>query len=86
MVWPSISVRNPGYAFSRASWARQSKLVRQVSTMVLQVGDGGALRPAVGGQLVGVAGARQSVHQVVEIGLGDVDPERRDRGGLGCLR
>ena len=31
MVWPSISVVNCGYAFRRASSARQSKVVRQCS-------------------------------------------------------
>ncbi len=49
MVWPSISVRNPGYAFIRASWARQSKPVSQVSTMVRRYATGApCAQPSVG--------------------------------------
>src|SRR5829696_3787692 len=43
--------------------------------------DGTRLHPSpalLGRQLVGPAGTRQPVGQVVEIGLGDVDPERLD--------
>ena len=36
--------------------------------------------PAGAGQLVGPAGAGEPVSQVVQVGLGDVDPERPDLG------
>src|ERR687895_41385 len=45
--------------------------------------DGTRLDPApalLGRQLVGPAGTRQPLGQVVEVGLGDVDPERPDLG------
>src|SRR4029453_17993467 len=39
--------------------------------------------PADPGQLVGPAGAVQPLAQVVQVGLGDVDPERPDLGARG---
>src|SRR4029453_16400473 len=54
--------------------------VGPVAGQLLQVGERHAAAPADAGQLVGPAGAAQPVAQVVQVGLGDVDPERPDCG------
>src|SRR5262249_1182134 len=54
---------------------------------LLQVAEGHPAGPADARQLVGPAGARQPVPQVVELCLGDVDRERPNLvGGIGSLR
>ena len=57
--------------------------VGPVGGQLLEVTEGDAAGPPDAGQLVGPAGAVQPVAQVVQVGLGDVDPERPDRGVRG---
>jgi hypothetical protein len=51
-----------------------------VGGQVAQVADGDAVAPADAGRLVGPAGARQPVAQVVQVGRGNVELEGPDRG------
>ena len=51
-----------------------------VRGQLLQVPQRHPPAPADAGQLVGPAGAGQAVAQVVQVGLGDGDPEGPDRG------
>ena len=55
--------------------------VGPVAGQVLQVVQRDAASPVVAGGMLRPAGAGDPVLQVVEVGLGDVDPERADLGG-----
>jgi hypothetical protein len=54
--------------------------VTPVGGQLLEIVERHPAAPADPGQLVGPAGTGQPVAQVVEVGLGDVDPERPDPG------
>ena len=55
--------------------------VGPVAGQVLQVVQGYAAGPVVAGRVLRPAGPGDPVVQVVEVGLGDVDPEGADLGG-----
>jgi hypothetical protein len=60
--------------------------VAPVGGELLEVAERHAAAPADVGQLVGPAGTVQPLAQVVQVGLGDVDPERPDLGVGGHRR
>ena len=80
MFCPSIVVVNCGNALSSASALAPVVARPPVLGQLLQVVERHAAAPADAGQLVGPAGAGEPIAQVVEVGLGDVDPERPDLG------
>jgi hypothetical protein len=51
---------------------------------VLEVVEGDAAGPAEAGELVGPAGPGQSLVEVVQVGLGDLDPEGPQVGAGGA--
>ena len=78
MAWPSMVVVNCGNALRRASWARQSKPVRQYSASPAgsRAGRRGS-SPSTGERRPASGCAASRLGEVVQGGLRDVDAERR---------
>ena len=75
-----------GTALMRASSARQSNVGAPLLDGVAEVGVRGAVVPVVDGGRLRQPGAGEALHEVVELGLGDLDAEGADVGGSGGVR
>ncbi len=82
MKWiptPSISVRNWGSAFSRSSSRRQSYPVRQYSQSSRTYSSGAPCSQSGATSGRGQRVRAEALPQVLQLRLGDLDPERLDR-------